>query len=232
MDEIAKKFDFWYAAANTEVVLPPSRHLETFGSTLINYHLAAELPDDPSRVRIREGRLEAARPSIITPEAYARTELQGFGTEAKKYLDFLKQHEDSIRILQYGYRLRQESFSEQVVTDSLAAVLDRITAAVKAADDGFAAVVKGVDDPWDVCLVRLFWLEINASAPVNIRELEAARLRSLVESTPLSVREDVERAFAKAAADPKLVRELGAFLQRKGIFEQYQDRFFKLVRQG
>ena len=130
MDEQQKSFDFWYAAANAEIVLAPSRRLETFGSTLINYHLVSELPDEPGRVRVREGRLEANRPTLIMPSEYAKIDASGFGDEAKKYLEFLREHEDSIRILEYGYSLRQESFSEQVITDSVQAVVDRVVAEV------------------------------------------------------------------------------------------------------
>ena len=230
MDEQKKNFDFWYAAANAEVVLAPSRKLETFGSTLINYHLVSELPDEAGRVRVREGRLEANRPTLIMPSDYAKIDASGFGEEARKYLEFLREHEDSIRILEYGYSLKQEAFSEQVVTDSLQAVVDRVVAEVKSSGNGFDAVLTGVDEPWDVALVKLFWLEVNASAPLNVRELEARRVAELAETAPRSLREEVERAFEKAENDPSLVNELGGLLQRKGVFEQYQDRFFKLVR--
>jgi hypothetical protein len=223
-------FDFWYAAANTEVVLPPSRQLQTFGSTLINYHLVSELLDEPGRVRIREGRLEAGRPTLIMPSDYAKIDTSGFGDEAKKYLEFLREHEDSVRILEYGYSLKQEAFSEQVVTDSVPAVVDRVVAEVKSSGNGFDAVLIGVDDPWDVALVKLFWMEVNASAAANVRELEERRVAELAESAPRSVREEVERAFEKAERNPSLVNELGGLLRRKGVFEQYQDRFFKLVR--
>ena len=224
------QFNFWYASLNTEVVLPPSSRLETFGSTLIHYHLVAELPDNPGAVRVREGRLEAHKPSLIIPSHLARTEMEGFGAEARRFIEFLRDHDDSARILQYGYSLKQESFSEQVVHDSAAAVLDRIVAGVKARGAGHEAVVKGVDDPWDVCIVKLFWLEINASAPKNLREFEAVRSNSAQASVPSSVRDEVERAFERAAVDPSLVRRLGGFLRDKGVFEQYQDRFFALLR--
>ena len=125
MRDETKTFDFWYASQNAEIVLPPSRKLETFGSTLINYHLVSELLDEPGRVRVREGRLEASRPALIMPSDYAKIDASGFGEEAKRYLEFLREHEDSIRILEYGYSLRQEAFSEQVVTDSVKAVMDR-----------------------------------------------------------------------------------------------------------
>jgi len=227
-----KKFDFWYAVHHTKVVHAPSRALETFGETRINYRHVAELPDDPGKVRVREGRLEAHKPAIITPEAYVHDMMDGFGEEARQYLEFLKQHEDSVRILQYGYRLSQEAFSEQVVTDSLEAVTARVVADVVEQNDAFAAVIQGVDEPWDVSLVHFFWLHVNASAPFNVREFEAARQREELDAVPAAVRNEVEQAFRRAQADPRIVHELGALLRRHGVFEQYQDRFFQLVRRG
>ena len=44
---------------------------------------------------------------------------------------------------------------------------------VKAADDPFATVIKGVDEPWDVALVELWLREIRRSAKGNIDELQA-----------------------------------------------------------
>ena len=226
----SRQFDFWYAVHNTKIVRGPSRALETFGATRINYRHLAERPDDPRKIRIREGRLEAHKPAIITPEEYAESQMDGFGEEARKYLDFLKANRDNIRILQYGFQLRQEAFSEQVVTDTLDAVTARVVADVEATNDDFAAVIQGVDEPWDVSLVHFFWLHVNASAPVNVREFEAARMREMEDSTPRAVRDEVEAAFAKAQENPALVQELGALLQRKGVFDRYQDRFFRLVR--
>ena len=228
----SRQFDFWYAVHNTKIVRGPSRALETFGATRINYRHLAELPDDPRKIRIREGRLEAHKPAIITPEEYAESQMDGFGEEARKYLDFLKANRDNIRILQYGFQLRQEAFSEQVVTDTLDAVTARVVADVEATNDDFAAVIQGVDEPWDVSLVHFFWLHVNASAPVNVREFEAARRQEMEDSTPRAVRDEVEAAFAKAQDNPALVHELGALLQRRGVFDRYQDRFFKLVRRS
>ncbi len=232
MQEDIKQFDFWYAAENTTIVRPPSKTLETFGSTLVNYHLVAELADNPHKVRIREGRLEAHRPAIITPERFAQDELQGFGEEARRYYDFLKQNEDSVRILQYGYNLKQEAFSEQIVTDSVKSVLERVVESVNTANDPFAVVIKGVDNPWDVCLVKFFWMAVNASAPVNVRELEAARQREMMNAVPRGVQSEIETAFQRAEKNPSLINALGTFLRSKGVFEQYQDRFFNLIRRG
>ena len=163
-------FDRWYAAKSARFLIEPSHRLETFGSTLVNYHLISELSDYPGKIRVREGRLEAHQPLVITP-SFSQIETEGFGDEAKAYLEFLKEHEQDLRILRYGYHLKSDNFSEQIVTDSLSAVTERVKAAVIKADDKFAAVIQGVDEPWDVALVELWLREINRSARHNIKEL-------------------------------------------------------------
>ena len=232
MSKKPTQFDFWFAVNNTEIVMPPKRHLETFGNTIINYYLVSELMDAVGKVRVREGRMQALRPQIITPSAYATTHLEGFGEQARQYLEWLKDNEDSVRILRYGYTLKQEAFSEQVLTESPEAVLERVKTEAANKNDPFAAVVKGVDEPWDVCLVRLFWAVIQNSAQANIRELHERRMFELEDGIPTGVREEIEKGFLAAAKDANLIRPLGKLLQTHGLFEHYQDRFFNLVKNG
>ena len=165
-------FDRWYAAKSARFLVEPSHRLETFGNTLVNYHLISEVADYPNKIRIREGRLEAHQPLVITPHV-ADVEMDGFGDEAKAYMQFLKENEKNLRILQYGYHLKSDSFSEQIVTDRLAAVVERVKAAVIESHDPFSAVIQCVDEPWDVALVELWLREINRSAANNIKELDA-----------------------------------------------------------
>ena len=223
-------FDFWYAVNNTELLVLPTRHLETFGNTLINYTLVSELMDSVGQVRVREGRMQAMRPQIITPEAYSRMVLEGFGEQAEQYLEWLREHEDQVRVLRYGYTLKQEAFSEQVVTDSLESVLGRVKEAAAGRRDPFCAVIKGVDTPWDVCLIRLFWQTVQNSAQANIREMSERHLFEMRDGIPMAVREEIDAAFAVAEKDATRVKPLGKLLQDKGVFEHYQDRFFSLVR--
>ena len=168
MNKQPTNFDFWYAVNNTRVVLAPKRHLETFGNTLLHYHLISEMMDEVGKVRVRTGRMQALKPQIVTPNAYAKMMLEGFGEEAGKYAEWLRQHESEMHIVRYGYTLKQEAFSEQIVTDSVEAVVERVKKDVEASGDTFGAVLWGVDQPWDVCLIRLFWLMVQNSAPANI----------------------------------------------------------------
>lgn len=231
MSNDKKQHDFRFAIENTEVVLPPRKTLETFGNTLVNYHLVSELMDAPGKVRIREGRLQALKPLIIVPDVSAmETDMEGFGEQAREYVKWLKENGENLRILQYGYTLKQEAFSEQIVTDTISSVLDRVVKDVKTANGAFDAVVKGVDDPWDVCLVKLFMQLAEASLPYNLQEFEKEHSMELIDGIPGEVRREVEKAFSRAEKDYSAVRELGELLQRLDVFEQYQDRFFRLVR--
>lgn len=223
-------FDFWYAVNNTDIVLMPSRHLETFGTTVLQYHLISELMDSVGRVRIREGRMQANQPEIITPQSYSETLLEGFGEEATKYVEWLKEHEADIRILQYGYKLKQESFTENVVSEDKQAVVDRVESQVKDRGDPLSAVVVGVDHPWDVCLIKLFWEVVQSSAHTNVQQLAQKNFFEQDGGIPKGMRSEIEKEFLEASRNPSKITMLGHKLQQYGVFEEYQDRFFSLVR--
>ncbi len=223
-------FDFWYAVNNTEVILAPKRHLETFGSTVLNYHLVSELMDTVNQIRIREGRIQAHQPKIITPQAYAQTLLEGFGEEASQYIDWLREHEQDLRVLQYGYHLKQEAFSEHIVSDSREAVVDRVRKEVEESGDPLSAVVVGVDTPWDVCLVKLFWEVIQGSAMSNIRDLDKRHMFQDSDGVPSAMRREIDQMFVAASKDPSLIGSLNQKLHHYGLFEEYQDRFFSLIK--
>ena len=164
-------FDRWYAAKSARFLVEPKRRLETFGNTLVNYHLVSELEDRPGKIRVREGRLEAHRPLVITPD-FSGIETEGLSDEAKAYAEFLRQHESDLRILRYGFRLKADNYTEYVVRDRLSAVTERVRAEGAQAGDELAAVIQGVDEPWDVALVELWMREVRRSADGNIRELQ------------------------------------------------------------
>ena len=225
-------FDFWYAVNNTEVVQAPSQHLETFGNTMLNYYHVSELMDSVDQIRVREGRMQANQPQIIAPSAYSQNLLEGFGDEAQKYIDWLKDHDQDIKILQYGYKLKQESFSEHTVTDTLEAVVERVKGDTKVTEDPLSAIIIGVDKPWDVCLVKLFWQIIQTSAGPNIQEMTHQGLFSQKNGIPMAVHKEIEAAFLAASRDASLINALSETLQSHNLFKYYEERFFSLVKAG
>ena len=163
-------FDRWYAATHVKFLVRPSHRLATFGNTIVNYAMVSELEDYPGKIRVREGRLEAHQPQIITPKSIIET--VGFSDEANAYLEYLKEHEDDLRILRYGYCLKSDKFNEYVVTDRLSVVAERVKAEVLARGDPFSAVLEGMDEPWDVALIALWADEVRRSARSNFKELQ------------------------------------------------------------
>src|SRR5438045_8984409 len=96
--------DFQYAIENTRVILAPERQIATFGSTSFRFYLISELMDQVNEIRVRDGRIHAERPQILTPEHYSRLLLEGFGEEAAKYAELLR--ERMINMAVERYRLK------------------------------------------------------------------------------------------------------------------------------
>lgn len=217
-----REFDFWYAVNNTEIILQPQRQLETFGATLVDYHLISELMDNASQVRVREGRLQAFRPEIITPRSFMENALEGFSeTQASDYLDWLREHEQDLVILKYGFKIKKELTSEQIITDNLQAVTERVKADQSGRNKPHSAVLIGVDEPWEVCLLKLLVELVKNSGPQNARDLQR---------DPLGHHHEIEKAFRDASRNRSLIPELAELLKRTRLFGQYEDRFFALVR--
>ncbi len=222
MSRPPKEFDFWYAVNNTEVLEMPRGRLETFGSTLIHYRLVTELMDAVGRVRIREGRIQAFRPEILTPQAFSESPLEGFHPgPADDFIRWLREHESDWVLLKYGFKIRHETVTESIVHDSVEAVLERVRADLKSRADPLSALVLGVDEPWEVCLLKLLFEVVRRSAPGNARDLRA---------DPDGSRHEIDRAFWLAARDRSRLVPLAELLNRLGKFKDYEDRFFALVR--
>jgi hypothetical protein len=217
-----REFDFWYAVNNTEVLELPRSRLETFGSTLIHYRLVTELMDAIGQVRVREGRIQAFRPEILTPQSFSDSPLEGFNTgPADDFVRWLREHESDLVLLKYGFKIRHETITESIVHDSVENVLDRVRADLKSRADPLSALVLGVDEPWEVCLLKLLFEVVRLSAPGHARELRA---------DPDGSRHEIDRAFRLAANDRSQLAPLAELLTRLGKFKSYEDRFFALVR--
>jgi hypothetical protein len=225
-------FDFWYAVNQTEILLMPARRLETFGATLLNYSMISEPMDSVHQTRVREGRIQAFRPQILTPQSYANGMLEGFGKEAEAYAEWLRDHSQDLHVLRYGFQIRKEETQDLLLTENLETVKAQVQERVKAKADPMAAVLTGVDHPWEVCLLKLMADVIRYSVPGNVRELERRRLFDDAGGMPRAVREELDSDFRAASRDTRLVKTLGAKLQQYGVFEEYQDRFFALVKSG
>ena len=226
-----KSDDFWYAVNNTEIIVMPTNYLATFGTTYLHYYMVSELMDTANQIRVREGTIQSRRPEIITPTFYQHELLEGFGEEAKHYIDWLQLHLQDIRILQYGFKLQKKELNEHLVSGKVKEILEQVKQKVKKKNDPLAAVILGVDDPWDVCLLKFMIDIIKKSVPFNFNELGRHKLLEDVRGVPRGIRNDIEESFLKASHDPSQINSLVAKIRKHGLFEEYEDRFFALIRQ-
>ncbi len=230
MNDKKKTFDFWYAVNNTEIVLVPSQHLETFGTTILNYTLISQDMDNPNKTKVRKGKMVASKPQIIMPNMYAKTILEGFGKEAEQYVKWLKENEKELKIIQYGYNLKQEAFSEYEITDNIETVVYRARKEIEESRDKLMALVIGVDQPWDVSLLKLFSVVTQKSAAHNFKEMLSHNLFDDINGTPKGIQDQIDKKFLEASRDGSTINDLAEFLKLHNIFEKHEDRFFSLVK--
>jgi len=162
------KDDFDYAIENTSVIVAPERQIATFGSTSFNFYLISELMDRVDQVRIRNGKIHAERPQILTPEHYRRLLLEGFGDKAQRYVDQLREHLRNIAVLRYGFQFRKTDVTEETIRDSIDAVIGRTKRRVESANEPLSADIQGVDDAWEVCLLKFTIDLIERSSGGNL----------------------------------------------------------------
>lgn len=214
-----------YAIEHTEVVRPPKQSLATFGSTNVYYYLVTELMDSANVVR--EGRVIAAKPKIVTP-AYL-INLEGFSSQARRFIEMMAEKHPHEAGIFYSYK--NEPKEMNIVSDPWDTVVSRIGQQIDSHGDPLTAIIKGVEEMWDVSLLKFTYELTNNSVHNNVAEMErSGLLRMDNEGVPADARRSIEELFEKTQRDPSYANILVAELKRWGLFQQYQDRFLSLFR--
>lgn len=219
------------AAAQTEILRSPQQMLDTFGVTNIRYYLLSRpsYPTDPAQEEtvIRAGRVIAERPRIVTPGYLSR--LEGFSTDAQRYLEMLIERygSDAPGIL-YSYQNSQPSLS--IVSGSISEVAARIDSDLEGKEP-LSTIIKGDDEFWDVSLLQFIYHFSARSAPFNLSQMHARHLLAVdPQGVPIGARLYIEQLFQQVTRGETDVASLKVELDRWGVFEEYQDRLFYLIR--
>lgn len=168
--------DFQYAMENTRVVLAPRARIATFGQTTFTFHLVTELMDSVDEVRVRGGRIHAERPSIITPHSISKLLLEGFGDDARAFADWLESRGENAAILKYGFTFRQSDLTEHILRSPVADVLGRVRDSLDPERDPLVAIIHGVDEAWEVCLLKFTMDLVRDSASTNLGDFRGRGL--------------------------------------------------------
>ncbi len=222
------------AVRQTEILRAPKHSLHTFGTTNIYYYLVtqpvyAEVVQNIAETVIREGRVIAERPRIVTP--YYLTHIEGFSSEARRYFEaLLREYGPSVAGLFYTYRNEPKELN--IVSDNLISVVEKLNAEIDKRADPLAAIIRGEDQLWDVSLFKFIFEVTRSSAPDNLTQLGRQGLLNMDSSgIPADARIRIEELFQRAVRGECEPRDLKEELDRWGVFAEYEDRFFTLFRQ-
>lgn len=160
--------DFHYALENTEVLRPPAAQIQTFGTTSFRFYLITEMMDRVDQVRVRDGQVHAERPQIIAPNHYSKLLLEGFGDRARGFADWLEQNGSQLAVLKYGFNFRRGEVTENLIPRSLPEVIEEVNRRVDAEENPLSAIIQGVEDAWEVCLLKFTVDMIQKSAGDNL----------------------------------------------------------------
>lgn len=222
------------ALEETRVVRPPKQHLATFGVTNVRYFLVTEPVYHEIAPRaiesvIREGKVIAKRPEVVTPTYMMN--LQGFGEEARRSLQVLaaKYGPNSPGLL---YTYRNEANRLDIVSGAPDGVAERIKGDLDDRGEGLAVVIRGSDVLWDVSLLKFIFEYTASSVAGNVGDLMGRGLLSPDPAVglPRAAVERIEALFYRVEsgeADPSALKQE---LDRWGVFRQYEDRFLNLFR--
>ena len=160
--------DIQYALEFTQVLLEPDRRIDTFGSTSFEFHLISELMDNVNETRVREGVIHADRPTIIKPDPYTDLEFEGFGEQAEAFTQWLHENAADLSILKYGFSFRKDMIREYIIREPFNEVRDKVIARANDSSNPLAAVIHGVDDAWEICLLKFTVEMIGKSQGINV----------------------------------------------------------------
>ncbi len=230
------------ALKNTEVILEPKELISSYGSTTVHYYMLAtpmylqfEGKSKDSETIVREGRITWQKPKLLTPSYMLR--LEGFSEEARKALEMLAMEDSDLAMLLYKLRLVRDSEKMDIVSESLNSVLDKIIGDINKKGDKHTAVIKGVDQFWDVSLSKFtqelmsrsaYYSQLPDMMEGNAIGMNSSGFPIVVRDgagIPVPARKEIEilfKLFEKGEIKPSRLKNE---LDRWEVFDQYQDRF-------
>jgi hypothetical protein len=240
MDERIK-----HAFEHSKILKWPKQLLSSFGSSEVNYHVLTEpvyqeFTKGEVETVVREGKVSWYRPQLITPEYILR--IEGFSEEARKTLLSIAQEMPDLANILYRFHFKREVDSMSFVSGSIEAVADKISRDIDKRGDNLSAIIRGEGDLWDISLSKFILDMMTRSAMQS--QFPELRKRGLInynssgyqtitrdrQGIPLVAKKEIEIMFDMVKHGDMEPKELKIELDRWGLFQIYQDRFFNLFR--
>ena len=226
--------DLIKAVQKTRVARKPLQYLDTFGTTIINYYVITEpiysdIDELKKETVVRTGRVNSGKPQIVTP-TYALN-LKGFSSEAYKYLEFIS-NKFGVNSPGVLYQYKNEPGKINILNGSVEEVSNNIIKELNTKKDKLTAVIVGVDELWDVSLLKFIHDFTSESLVSNINEFNSRGLlqpQDQFGGVPKAAVQRIEILFNQVGfgADPEILKKE---LDRWGLFDHYEERFLNLFK--
>lgn len=156
-----------YAMETAQLLHEPDRRIDTFGSTRFKFTMLSEPMDSIGQVRVRRGEMEAQKPQIIRPQDMGGVGLEGFNEKAGEFLEFLREQNLEPVFFQYGFMFKRGNVTEEIIHENMESVRERVMDDVRISGDPMLAVMEGVDDAWEIALLKFAIEMIGKSSDIN-----------------------------------------------------------------
>ena len=228
--------DWHKAIEQTYVVKYPKQHLATFGITSIEYFVVTEplytaMDSQKKELEgvVRKGKVKAEQPTLITP-TYAMN-LKGFSDEAYKYFSQVA-HLYGANSPGIMYQYNNEPENLEILSGNPNEIAHRISKELRDKKNDLSVVISGVDEFWDVALLKFIYEFTASSASFNSREMRGAGLmepQKFAGGVPAAAANQIEEMFksVKKGGSPETLKNE---LDKWGVYQYYEDRFLNLFR--
>ena len=224
------------AIEQTFVVRLPKQHLATFGATNIKYYVVTEpafqeeIPETDEGV-VRTGKVVAERPAIVTPNYLVN--LEGFSSDAYEFFhDLARMEGPNSPGIMYQYRNKPEN--TEIVGGIPTEIAHRISKDLNERKEELSVVMVGVDELWDVALLKFIYEFTASSVQSNVREFNSRGMLTPEPNfggAPSAATQQIDRLFREVERGNRGgIDGLKQELDRWGLFDFYQDRFLNLFR--
>jgi len=235
---------------NTEILLEPDDLISTDHDTTLHYYVLSkpyyldEFPDEGPETKVREGKITWEKPKLLTPDYMIN--MSGFSGEAKEAMQMIARDNPDLAGLLYKMNYRKELISTFTISREFEKAEAEIRDKIDQNDDkdnNLTVIIKGVDELWDVSLMKFIQnLVVKSAYKSQLPDYEEKGFLSTddqgysvvtrnLEGLPIAASEEIEKMFEMVKNGDEAPSRLKKELDRWGVFNAYQDRFFDLFKE-
>ena len=168
--------------------------------------------------------------------------MEGFSDEARKAFEILACGNYDLALMLYRLKFVKDYDHTDIVSNSLQSVANKINAEIEKRGDPFCAIIRGIDEFWDVSLSKFIYeLALESAYFSQIPDLSKNRLIDINSiglpviskdpyGIPVSAKNEIENLFKLYEKGEIEASKLKEELDSWGLFNYYQDRFFNLFK--